>query len=135
MIVRPDDVQDRDGALDLLASVRSLYPWLNHIFADRGYAGDKPRDALQSLGDLTIELVKRSDAANGFVLLPRRWATLPKVPRARARGMADEGVERTFAWLNRSRRLAKDVEATIESSVTWLYIARVKLISRRLARA
>jgi transposase len=49
--------------------------------------------------------------------------------------MAGEGVERTIAWLNRNRRLAKDVEATIESSVTWLYIASVKLMSRRPAAA
>ena len=96
-------------------------------------AADKLNDALENLGDLTI--VKRSDAAKGFVLLPRRWTTLPKVPRATACGMAEEGVERTFAWLNRNRRLAKDVEATIESSVTWLYTASVKLMSRRLARA
>jgi transposase len=42
-------------------------------------------------------------------------------------------VERTFAWMNRNRRLAKDMEAIIESAVTWLYIASVKLMSRRLA--
>jgi hypothetical protein len=40
-------------------------------------------------------------------------------------------VERTFAWLNRNRCLAKDVEAAIESAVTWLYVARAKLMSRR----
>jgi transposase len=116
MIVHPADVQDRDGAPWLLETVSSLYPWLRHIFADGGYAGDKLKDALKSLGDWTIEIVKRSDAAKGFVLLPRRWI-----------------VERTIAWLNRNRRLAKDVEATIESSTTWLYIASVKLMSRRLA--
>ena len=116
MIVHPADVQDRDGAPGLLASVRSLYPWLRHVFADGGYAGDKLMGALEGLGNWTIEIVKRSDAAQGFVLLPRRWV-----------------VERTIAWLNRNRRLAKDVEATIESSVTWLYIASVKLMSRRLA--
>ena len=115
MIVQPANVQDRDGAPDLLASVRNLYPWLRHVFADAGYAGDKLKRALEGLGNWTIEIVKRSDAAKGFILLPRRWV-----------------VERTFAWLNRNRRLAKDVEATIESSVTWLYIASVKLMSRRL---
>jgi len=52
------------------------------------------------------------------VLLPRRWV-----------------VERTFAWLNRNRRLAKDFEATLESALAWLFIASVKLMSRRLARA
>src|ERR1700751_3663144 len=116
MIVHPADVQDRDGAPGLLASVRSLYPWLRHVFADGGYAGAKLKGALEGLGNGTIEIVSRSDGAKGFVLLPRRWV-----------------VERTIAWLNRNRRLAKDVEATIESSVTWLYIASVKLMSRRLA--
>jgi transposase len=116
MIVHPADVQDRDGAPWLLESVSSLYPWLRYVFADGGYAGDKLKGALEGLGTWTVEIVKRSDAAKGFVLLPRRWV-----------------VERTFAWLNRNRRLAKDVEATVESSVTWLYIASVKLMSRRLA--
>lgn len=118
MIVHPADIQDRDGAPWLLESVGGLYPWLRHVFADGGYAGDKLKNALEHLGDWTIEIVKRSDVAKGFVLLPRRWV-----------------VERTIAWLNRNRRLAKDVEATIESSMTWLYIASVKLMSRRLARA
>jgi hypothetical protein len=62
MIVHPADVQDRDGAPDLLAGVRSLYPWLSHIFADGGYAGEKLTNALKSLGDWTLEIVKRSDA-------------------------------------------------------------------------
>jgi transposase len=118
MTVHPADVQDRDGAPDLLANVRDAFPWLRHVFADGGYAGDKLKDALADLGDWTIEIVKRSDFAQGFVLLPRRWV-----------------VERTLAWLNRNRRLAKDVESTIESAVTWLYIASVKLMSRRLAAA
>jgi transposase len=118
MIVHPADIQDRDGAPAQLARARSSFPWLRHIFADGGYAGDKLQDALKNLGDWTIENVKRSDVAKGFVLLPRRWV-----------------VERTLAWLNRNRRLAKDVEATIESAVTWLYIASVKLMSRRLAAA
>ena len=116
MIVTPANVQDRDAAPDLLASLGSAFPWLHHIFADGGYAGPKLRDALSKLGNWTLEIVKRSDAASGFILLPRRWV-----------------VERTFAWLNRNRRLAKDVEATIESAVTWLFIASVKLMSRRLA--
>ena len=116
MIVHPANVQDRDGAPWLLESVSSLYPWLRYVFADRAYAGDKLKGALEGLGTWILEIVKRSDAAKGFVLLPRRWV-----------------VERTIAWLNRNRRLAKDVEATGESSVTWLYIASVKLMSRRLA--
>jgi transposase len=118
MIVHPANVQDRDGAPELLAGVRDAFPALRRVFADGAYAGDKLKDALKDIGDWTIEIVKRSDAAKGFVLLPRRWV-----------------VERTFAWLNRNRRLAKDFEATIESAVTWLYIASVQLMSRRLAAA
>src|SRR5215471_1506234 len=93
-------------------------PWLRHVFADAAYAGEKLNSALRKLGEWTIEIVKRSDADKGFVLLPRRWV-----------------VERTLAWLNRNRRLAKDFEATIESAATWLYVASVKLMSRRLAAA
>ena len=117
-IVHPGDVQDRDGAPWLLESVRDAFPWLRHVFADAAYAGEKLDNALKKIGEWTIEVVKRCDADKGFVLLPRRWV-----------------VERTFAWLNRNRRrLAKDFEATIESAMTWLYIASVKLMSRRLAR-
>ena len=119
MIVHPANVQDRDGAPLLLESARSAFPWLRHVFADAAYAGEKLRTALEGIGTWTIEVIKRSDTAKGFVLLPRRWV-----------------VERTIAWLNRNRRLAKDFEATTESSVTWLgFIASVKLMSRRLAAA
>lgn len=117
-IVHAADIQDRDGAPVLLGSIRSAFPRLRHVFADSAYAAAKLTAALSRLGKWTIEIVKRSDAAKRFVLLPRRWV-----------------VERTLAWLNRNRRLAKDFEATIESAQTWLMIASVKLLTRRLARA
>ena len=116
-IVHAADIQDRDGAPRLLKVLRSAFPWLRHVFADGAYAGGKLQNALAKLGKWTIEIVKRSDAARGFVVLPRRWV-----------------VERTLAWLNRNRRLSKDFEASIESATTWLYIASVKLMSRRLGR-
>jgi len=116
-IVHAADVQDRDGAPLLLAAIRHAYPWLRHVFADAAYAGEKLRQALARLGKWTIEIIKRSDTAKGFQLLPRLWV-----------------VERTIAWLNRNRRLAKDFEASIESATSWLYIASVKLLGRRLAR-
>jgi transposase len=115
--VHTADIQDRDGAPGLLASMRSLYPWLRHIFADGGYAGAKLRDAMAELGQWSFEIIKRSDTAKGFELLPRRWV-----------------VERTFAWLGRCRRLAKDFEATIESAVAWILIAHIRRLTRRLAR-
>jgi transposase len=117
-IVHRADIQDRDGAPLLLATMRSAFPWLRHIFADAAYAGGKLQQALARLGTWTFEIVRRSDSAKGFEHLPRRWV-----------------VERTIAWLNRNRRLAKDFEATVESAQAWLFIASVKLLSRRLARA
>jgi transposase len=115
--VHTADIQDRDGAVDVLASIRARYPWLRHVFADGGYQGEKLREAMAEFGEWTIEIIKRSDAAKGFVLLARRWV-----------------VERTFAWLGRCRRLAKDFEATIESAVAWIFVAHVRMLVRRLAR-
>lgn len=116
-IVHAADIQDRDGAPLVLASVRRTHPWLRHVFADGGYAGPKLEAALTQIGTWTLEIIKRSDTAKGFQLLPRRWV-----------------VERTIAWINRNRRLAKDFEATIESALAWIMIASIKLLSRRIAR-
>jgi transposase len=111
------DIQDRDGAPWVLNSIRASYPWLRHVFADGGYAGPKLRGALEKIGEWTLEIVKRSDTAKGFELLPRRWV-----------------VERTFAWLGRCRRLAKDWEKTIASAEAWITIAHIRIVTRRLAR-
>lgn len=116
--VHAADIQDRDGTPALLDSIRKTLPWLRHIFADGAYAGPKLETALAQIGTWSLEIIKRSDKAEGFELLPRRWV-----------------VERTIAWLNRNRRLAKDFEATIESAVAWIMIASIKLLSRRIARA
>ena len=118
LVVHEASIQDRDGAPSVLAAIRSLYPWLRHIFADGGYAGEKLRQALKRMGEWTIEIIKRSDTAQGFEVLPRRWV-----------------VERTFAWLGRCRRLAKDCEATIASPVAWALVAHIRILTRRLARA
>jgi transposase len=117
-VVHTADIQDRDGAPGVLASIRASFPWLRHVFADGGYAGEKLETALKGKGNWTLEIIKRSDTAKGFVLLPRRWV-----------------VERSFAWFGRNRRLAKDFEATIESSTAWLMLASVQLMARRIASA
>jgi putative transposase len=117
ILVHAADIQDRDGAVDVLKAIRYRFPWLRHVFADGGYAGDKLKAALQAHGSWTLEIIKRSDTAKGFVLLPRRWV-----------------VERTFAWLGRCRRLAKDWERSIESSTAWATIASIRMLTRRIAR-
>lgn len=117
-VIHAADIQDRDGASRVLSAIRNSYPWLRHIFADGGYAGKKLKAALAKIGKWTVQIVKRSDKVKGFVVIPRRWV-----------------VERTFAWLNRNRRLAKDFERTIESATAWLVMASVQMITRRIASA
>ena len=117
ILVHAADIQDRDGAVDVLAAIRTRFPWLRHVFADGGYAGEKLRSALVGMGKWTIEIIKRSDKAKGFEVLPRRWV-----------------VERTFAWLGRCRRLAKDWERSIASSTAWALIASIRMLTRRTAR-
>lgn len=117
ILVHAADIQDRDGAVDVLKAIRQRFPWLRHVFADGGYAGQKLRDAITCHGDWTIEIIKRSDVAKGFKVLPRRWV-----------------VERTFAWLGRCRRLAKDWETSVSSSTAWALIASIRMLSRRTAR-
>jgi len=117
ILVHTADIQDRDGAVDVLKAIRYRFPWLRHVFADGGYAGDKLRSALKGHGSWTLEIIKRSDTAKGFELLPRRWV-----------------VERTFAWLGRCRRLAKDWERSIASSTAWALIASIRMLTRRTAR-
>ena len=116
-VIHSAGIQDRDGAPDVFRAIRHRFPWLRHVFADGGYAGDKLKAALRGRGDWTLEIIKRSDTAKGFEVLPRRWV-----------------VERTFAWLGRCRRLAKDWERSLESSTAWTLIASVRLMTRRLAR-
>jgi len=87
------------------------------MFADGGYAGPKLRDALVDLGRWTLQIVKRSDTAQGFEVLPRRWV-----------------VERTCASLGRCRRLARDWEKTVESAEARVLIAHIRRMTRLLAR-
>ena len=118
LLVHTANVQDNHGAVPLLKSVRRAFPTLHHVFADRVYRGDKLRNAIADCGEWTIQIVTRSQSIGTFKPEPRRWV-----------------VERTFAWLGRNRRLAKDFEATIASAEAWVMAASVRLLIRRLARA
>ena len=117
-IVHAANIQDRDGAVRVFQAMGKLFPWLNTVFADAAYAGDKLRDNLRALGDWKLEIIKRPDGAKGFEVLPKRWV-----------------VERTLAWISRNRRMAKDFETLTENATTYIYVAMIMLMTRRLARA
>jgi len=117
VMVHRADIQDRDGACALLQKLSEVMTRLQLVWADGGYAGFLVTWA-KRVYNWTLEIVKRSDAMQGFVVLPRRWV-----------------VERTFAWLCRNRRLSKDYEKLPTSSETVVYLASIRLLIRRLAQA
>jgi transposase len=109
-------VQDRDGGIVLLATLFGLYPFLRKLFADGAYDGPVFHGALAGiLPHLQTEIVKRSDRLKGFVVLPKRWV-----------------VERSIAWLNRCRRLAKDWENLNRNALGFLKLASIRLMLRKL---
>jgi len=115
-LVHPADIQDRDGGIALLSTLFGLFPFLQKLFADSAYAGPVFHDALAGiLPDLETEIVKRSDRLKGFVVLPKRWI-----------------VERSIAWFNRCRRLAKDWENLNRNALGFLKLASIRLMLRKL---
>jgi putative transposase len=115
-IVHPADIQDRDGGVLVLATLFGQFPFLVKLFADSAYQGPIFGTALAKiLPCITTEIVKRSDHAKGFVQLPKRWI-----------------VERTIAWLNRCRRLAKDWENLNRSALAFLKLSSIRLMLRKL---
>jgi transposase len=118
-IVHAADIQERDGGVLLMATMFGLYPFLLTLYADGGYQGAGFQNAMKTLmAQINVEIVKRSDQAKGFTVLPKRWV-----------------VERTFAWLNRCRRLAKDWECLNRKARAFLLLASIRLMLRRLARS
>ena len=115
-IVHAADVQDRDGGALLMASLFGAFPFLIKLYADGGYQGPEFQSAVKRiLARVNVEIVKRSDQATGFVALPKRWI-----------------VERTFAWLGRCRRLAKDWECLNHKALAFLRLASIRLMLRKL---
>ena len=118
-IVHSAGIQDRDGGILLLATLFGQFPFLETLFADSAYQGPIFANALvKILPGLETEIVRRSDHAKGFVRLPKRWI-----------------VERTIAWLNRCRRLAKDWENLNRNALAFLKLASIRLMLRKLCNA
>jgi transposase len=117
VIVHPADIQDRDGGVLVMTTLFGMFPFLKTLFADSGYQGPKFAKSLaKALPHLDIEIVKRSDQVGGFVVSPKRWI-----------------VERTIAWLNRCRRLAKDWENLNRKALAFLRLASIRLMLRKLS--
>jgi transposase len=118
-IVHSADIQDRDGGGLVLKTLFGRFPFLTKLFADGGYQGPVfARAAAYAMPTLSIEIVKRSDTAKGFKLLPKRWV-----------------VERSLGWYGRCRRLAKDFENLNRTALAFLRLASIRLMLRRLCKA
>ncbi len=117
-LVHSADIQDRNGGVLLMSTLFGLFPFLLKLYADGGYQGPQFQAGIKEvLAQVNVEIVKRSDAAKKFVVLPKRWI-----------------VERTIGWLNRCRRLAKDWECLNQNGLAFLRWASVRLMVRRLCQ-
>ena len=100
-----------------MSTLFGLYPYLLKLYADSGYQGPKFQEGLAVVSrQVNVEIVKRSDVGK-FVVLPKRWI-----------------VERSIAWLNRCRRLAKDWECLNRNALAFLRWASVRLMVRKLCQ-
>jgi putative transposase len=115
LAIHPAGIQDRDGLALACRWIKRQFPWLRRLFADGGYQGINAACIAAEAG-LRLEIVKRPTHAKGFEVIPRRWV-----------------IERTFAWLGRNRRLARDFERLIDASAAMATIAIIQLLARRLA--
>jgi len=114
VVVTAASVQDRDGARLLLSRLPGGCKKLRKIWVDGGYAGR----LLEWVTDhfrFSLAVVLRPRETRKFVLLPRRWV-----------------VERTFGWLNHSRRLSKSYERLTQTDQAWIYIAMTRIMLNRL---
>ncbi|EAQ33621.1 transposase (class IV) [Nitrobacter sp. Nb-311A] len=117
MSVHAADVQDRDGAHDLLRRARRRFPFVERILSDGGYQGPKMAKTVAATGCGKIEIVKRPDLQR-FVVLPKRWI-----------------VERTFAWISRNRRLMRDFERYTRTVAAFVRLAMIRIMLRCLIRS
>lgn len=116
VVVTPADCPERDGGQQVLERVGDWFPRWRKLWVDGGYTGETFAQWVRAQWPkLEVEVVTRSAAA-GFTVLPRRWV-----------------VERTFGWLMRHRRLARDYERTEASAESWIHLAMIRIQLRRLA--
>jgi putative transposase len=112
LVITSGDVQDREGAKDALEAFRGAVKFPKIIWADQAYRAIVGWALVRWLW--VVEIVTRPRGK--FEIQPKRWI-----------------VERTFGWLNRSRRLAKSYERTLASDAAFVHIAMIHLMVKRLA--
>jgi putative transposase len=119
LMITPAARPDRDAAKPLIKGLVAMFGRLQIIWADGGYLGALVPwvKALRPDGKLKLDIVRRSDSAQGFKVLPKRWI-----------------VERTFGWFFKSRRLCRDYEVRLDHSAAMLRICMIRLMVRRLAK-
>jgi putative transposase len=119
VVVHPADVQDRDGAAQLLTKpVRRRFPFIAVVFADAGYQGGRVAAAAARSGRWRVDIVSHPRHAQGFVVVAKRWI-----------------VERTLAWISRNRRLARHFENLARTATPLIRLAMIKIMLRRLVRS
>jgi putative transposase len=114
--LQKNHIYDGHAAKQVLSALSSIVNTVRKIWADGGYKGKAFIDWCKEKFNCVIEVVKKKKK-KGFHVLPRRWV-----------------VERTFAWLNRYRRLSKDYERKPTSSQSHVYVASIRLMLRRIVK-
>ena len=112
--VTPANVTDRDGAVEMTKHNRDTLSEMKNMLVDGGYRGKKFADAIQRIAGATVEVVKRNEL-HKFVVLPKRWV-----------------VERSFSWIEKSRRLWKNCEQKLATSRQMVILCFISLMLRRL---
>jgi len=109
------DVPEWDGGREPVRQAQRAHPRLRHLWVDAGFGTRFAQWVEQAVG-WTVAVVTKVAGQQGFAVQPRRWV-----------------VERTFSWLFKQRRLAKDYERLEESTEAWIYLTMIRLMSRKLA--
>jgi len=116
IVIHNADIQDRQGAKEVIKELQFKYPRLKKILADQGYTGELLNWIVQFF-DWSIEIVKKVAGVSGFNVLPKRWI-----------------VERTFGWFSFQRRLVRDYEQLVECSQSFVHISMIRIMLNKLKK-
>lgn len=114
VLIHSANILDRNGAVEVLRKLNEKYSSIKKVFADAGYNG-KLLNWVEMLYKWVLEIVNKKEGQVGFEVLPKRWI-----------------VERTFAWWEGTRRLAKDYEITTSSTEAFIHISMIRIMLKRL---